>query len=108
MKKALFISSRFLYPLIGGEKIRTAQTLRHISQLYQVDVICESEEKNYNLGPLKKCINKYYHFYIPKFNHYLWTLRFLFNKEPLQVNYYYSKDIQKLIDNGRCRIDFKL
>lgn len=99
MKKALFISSRLLYPLIGGEKIRTAQTLRHLSQLYKVDVICESEEKNYTLGPLEKCINKYYHFYIPKFKHYLWTLNFLLNKDPLQVNYYYSKDIQKLIDS---------
>lgn len=98
MKKALFISSRNLYPLIGGEKIRTAQALRYLSQIYEVDVICESDEKNYDLGPLAKCIHNYYHFYIPKIRHYIWTLRFLFNKHPLQVNYYYSKDIQKLID----------
>lgn len=98
MKKALFISSRPLYPLIGGEKIRTAQALQHISKLYKVDVICESTEKEYELGYLSKYINKYFHFYIPKYKNYLWTLRFLFNKDPLQVNYYYSKDIQRLID----------
>lgn len=99
MKKALFISSRELFPIIGGEKIRTAQSLNFLSKIYEVDVICQSENKDFNLGPLKKCINKYFHFYIPHYKHYLWTLRFLLNSHPLQVNYYYSSKIQKLIDN---------
>lgn len=98
MKKALFVSSRELFPLIGGEKIRTAQSLKFLSNLYQVDVICESERKEYDLGFLKKHINKYYHFFVPKYKHYLWTTRFLFNHDPLQVNYYYSKEIQKKVD----------
>lgn len=98
MKKALFISSRSLFPLVGGEKIRTAQSLRFLSRCYDVDVVCISTDKMYELGDLEACISNYYHFYVPGRLHYLWTLRFLFNSDPLQVNYYYSKNIQAFID----------
>ena len=33
MKKALFISSRPIYPIIGGDQIRTAQQLDYLLQL---------------------------------------------------------------------------
>ena len=97
MKKALFISSRELYPLVGGEKIRTAQQLEFLAKEYSVDVICMSENKEYNLGTLKQYISNYYHFCVPKWKNILWTLRFLFNQKPLQVNYYYSTKINKFI-----------
>lgn len=99
MKKALFISSRPLFPLVGGERIRTAQSLRFLSKLCTVDVICMSNQREYDLGNLKSCIHSYYHFYVPNKLHYFWTLRFLVNSDPLQVNYYYSTKIQKFIDH---------
>lgn len=105
MKKALFISSRELFPIIGGEKIRTAQQLELLSKLYIVDVICISENSKYNLGPLKKYINEYFHFYTPKWKNIINTLFFLFNKKPLQVNYYYSNKIQKFINENINKYD---
>ncbi len=100
MKKALFISSRELFPIIGGEKIRTAQQLEFLSKLYNVDVICLSDNPNINLGPLRKFIKEYHHYYIPKWKNFLHTLKFIFNKKPLQINYYYLEEIQQFIDKN--------
>lgn len=38
MKKVLFISSRPIYPVIGGDQIRTSQQLEYLVQRYIVDV----------------------------------------------------------------------
>ena len=43
MKKVLFISSRPIYPVIGGDQIRTSQQLEYLVQRYIVDVIYLSE-----------------------------------------------------------------
>lgn len=105
MRKALFISSRELYPIIGGEKIRTAQQLEFLSKDYDVDVICMSESKTYNLGYLREYIHTYYHFYVPKWKNLLWTLRSIFNNKPLQVNYYYSGKIDNFIQRNINKYD---
>jgi len=98
MKKVLFISSRPIYPVIGGDQIRTSQQLEYLVQRYIVDVIylsensLEDQTKKY-LPAVRnvKC------FRLSKFKSYFQTLCFLFNKLPLQVNYYYDKRVYKYI-----------
>lgn len=100
MKKVLFISSRPLYPIISGIQIRTAQQLEFLMQRYNVDVIYQSEETGGEklIREQLPRVGKIICFKLPKWKSYLQTLRFLFNRLPLQVNYYYEKKIQTYID----------
>ena len=100
MKKVLFISSRPLYPIISGIQIRTVQQLEFLMQRYNVDVIYQSEETGGEKLVREQLprVRKIICFKLPKWKSYLQTLRFLFNRLPLQVNYYYEKKIQTYID----------
>ena len=95
-KKVLFISSRPIYPIIGGDQIRTAQQLNFLLQRYVVDVVYQTpcEVKDYIPN-----VQKIRGFKVPKWVCYMQTLRFLFNRLPLQVNYYYNNKMKKYIDS---------
>ncbi len=98
-KKVLFISSRPIYPIIGGDQIRTAQQLNFLLQKYDVDVIYQSPVKEDKLFQYyEPAVKHAVCFRVPKWLCYLQTLRFLFNKLPLQVNYYYNMEMQKYIE----------
>ena len=99
-KKVLFISSRPIYPIIGGDQIRTAQQLEFLLQKYDVDVIYQSDKNNdESLRMNLPKVHKITCFEIQKSQYYRQALRFLFNKLPLQVNYYYNKPVQQYIDS---------
>lgn len=98
MKKALFISSKRIYPIICGGQIRTEQQLEFLSKIYDVDVVFISELKNPEIEPYYCFAKKVTYFYRPGFKCVLGTLRFLFNKFPLQVNYFYDKQMKAYID----------
>lgn len=105
-KRLLFISSRPIYPITGGDQIRTAQQLELLLERFDVDVIYISavgEE-----GSIRKFhpnIGEVYRFDSGRLRHYLQTMRFLFNGLPLQVNYYYDKRVAKKIDSIIGRYD---
>lgn len=104
-KRALFISSRELYPVIGGDRIRTAQQLEFLSKMYQVDVACVSDRPEYDLGSLKGLIQTYRHFYMPKWKNVLCTLRAGLNSLPLQVNYYFNNHLAQFIEEHVTEYD---
>jgi glycosyltransferase involved in cell wall biosynthesis len=99
MKKILLLTSRLPYPPIGGDKLKNFNLIKILSKYYKVYVIVitdeildkESEEflKNYT----------YYYkiFTRSKFMYLLSLGKSFFNNKPLQVNYYYFKDIKKYI-----------
>lgn len=95
-KKLLFISSRPLYPILGGDQIRTVQQLDLLKERFDVDVLyMTSPTDGADLQIYDNGINKSMPIRISKFKHIIQTLRFLFNSLPLQVNYYYSKSVDK-------------
>lgn len=107
MKKVLFISSRPIYPIIGGDQIRTAQQLEFLLQRYEVDVVYQTPNKaNKLIQDYVPAVRRVTYFQVPKWLCYVQTLRFLFNKLPLQVNYYYSIAIKKYIDS--CIQDYDI
>ena len=99
MQKLLFISSRPIYPIVGGDQIRTAQQLDFLVERYDVDVLYQSEQ--FAGQDLVKqsvpSVHKVICFRLPKWKSYLWTLRFLFNRLPLQVNYYYDNKVARYV-----------
>lgn len=100
MKKLLFISSRPLFPIVGGDQIRTVQQLDLLKERFIVDVIYmtpndDDESENNKIDGVRNI----YRFKIGKITSILQTLRFIFNKLPLQVNYYYNTKVQQTIDS---------
>lgn len=97
--RILFISSRPLYPIIGGDQIRTVQQLDFLKERFQVDILyITPDDKDLIIEKSENDINTIYRFQVGKFKSFIQTLRFLFNKLPLQVNYYYNNKIAKTID----------
>lgn len=98
MQKVLFISSRPLFPIVGGDQIRTVQQLEFLLQRYRVDVLylTESKERDVTKEHLP-AVGNVFCFHILKWRCYWQTLRFLFNAKPLQVNYYHNKRTQRFV-----------
>ncbi len=100
MQKVLFISSRPIYPIIGGDQIRTAQQLELLIQKFDVDVIyLTPHTKNVSIKDYVPKVRNEYRFYVPKYKSYLNSLMFLFNNLPIQVNYYYNRKVAEFIDS---------
>lgn len=109
MQKVLFLSSRPIYPIMGGDQIRAAQQLEFLVQRYKVDVIYQAEyfvEQEEPVSKYQPSINKAVCFSLPKWKSYLHTLRFLCNRLPLQVNYYYDSRIKRYIEAHCSEYDF--
>lgn len=107
MKKILFISTRPIFPVLGGDQIRTVQQLKFLLQRYMVDIIyLYSDNKNDNLlkASLSE-INNIKSFRLPRWKSCLYTLRFLINTLPLQVNYYYDTNLKRYIDKHALEYD---
>ncbi len=107
MQRVLFITSRPIYPIVGGDQIRTAQQLEFLLQRYEVDVLYQSEQ--FAGQDLVKqnapSVHKVICFRLPRWKSYLQTLLFLFNRLPLQVNYYYDRRIAQYIRRHKSEYD---
>lgn len=100
MRKLLFISSRPLYPIVGGDQIRTVQQLELLKERFEVDIVYLSpDQKDIKPQDNEDGINKVYRFEINKYKSVFQTLKFLFNSLPLQVNYYYNAKVANIINN---------
>lgn len=106
--KALFISSRPLYPVIGGDQIRTVQQLTLLEEYYNVDVIYMCSGNSSTNDTLLS--SKHPHIGIKKFEvsklrNIISALSFLFNSLPIQVNFYYNKAIMEYIAKNQNNYD---
>jgi len=99
--KLLLISSRLPYPPIGGDKLKSYNLLKILSSHFDVHLVIITDEiliKEAELE-LKKYTKSIKVFRKRKYRFYINLLKFLFNFLPLQVNYYYFKDVQKYIND---------
>ena len=100
-KKILFLTSRLPYPPIGGDRLKNFWLLKILSKKHKVHLVSivdnelpvEFSKWAEGLGITYKIFKK------KKFEFYKNALNFIFNKLPIQVNYYYFKDIQEYIDS---------
>lgn len=97
-KKLLFISSRPIFPIIGGDQIRTKQQLELLCEHFEVDVLYMTNPGDtVDLKKYMHGIGRVFKVIVPRYKHLLQTLGFFFNTKPLQVNYYRSKKVINLI-----------
>jgi len=94
------IASRIPYPPISGATLKNLNLLRILSRHYNVSLVIVSDEKLSKEARenLEKYCRELKVFYKP-----VWSLAFaaaktFFTGDPLQVNYYYFKDVQKYIN----------
>ena len=104
MKKILFISTRFPFPVFGGDKLRSFDILEFLSKKNQVDLVCLGEKENILKKNLNFCKNiKVFHlnFFTRIFNSIFSFLKL----EPLQIGFYISNEMKNYIDSVEDKYD---
>jgi len=107
MKKILMLTSRLPYPPFGGDKLKNFNLLKILSKHYEVYLVTVTSEKldEKTRKVLEKYTTSYKIFEKSKLNFIFPASKIFFNKEPLQVNYYYFKDVQNYIDSISKEMD---
>lgn len=106
--KCLLLLPRPVFPLVSGYSLKNYNLVKVLAMQYEVhlviitsDKILEDEMNFYQILGVHVQTYK-----ISKLNSYVRTLRGFFSKRPLQISYYYDKQLQKrlmpLIEN--CQI----
>ncbi|EFD1021143.1 glycosyltransferase family 4 protein [Escherichia coli] len=101
MKKILVITPRFPYPVVGGDRLRIYEICKVLAKYYSVTLVslCENYlEMNY-IVPDDKVFSSVHRVYLPKWKSYLNCLLSLSSSKPLQVAYYQSKQLKKLVES---------
>ena len=101
MKKLLFLSSRLPYPPIGGDRLKSYWLLKILSKHFKVHLVSLTDTKApkefYEWA--KEIGLSYKIFQKRKRQFYFNSLKgLMINKLPLQVNYYYFKEVQDYIN----------
>jgi len=99
--KLLFLSSRIPYPPVGGDRLTSYWLLKILSKHFKVHLVSLTDTKAPKefYGWAKEIGISYKIFQKRKKQFYFNTLKGLMvNKLPLQVNYYYFKDVQDYIN----------
>jgi len=99
--KLLFLTSRLPYPPIGGDRLKNYWLLKILSKHFKVHLVSIAEEdipkQFYDWA--KKIGITYKIFRKSKRDFYFNAFKGLFNNLPLQVNYYYFKDVQEYVNS---------
>lgn len=98
-KKILMISYRFPWPENkGGYNLRVLNFAKILKEEYDVSLLTliENKKEEENIECLKKenIFEEIIYFYHPQFQEYKNALQGVFSKLPLQVAYYFSKEIK--------------
>lgn len=107
-KRVLLLCSRAPYPLVGGDKIRYHTIISILSERYDVDVVYLTDQKKIiSPSPNERSkIGLYRAFYQSKLKSAgitFWNL--LWNRLPLQVNYYKNSALQQWLDQNYSQYD---
>ncbi|MDW8464049.1 MAG: glycosyltransferase [Geminocystis sp.] len=97
--KILFLSSRLPYPPIGGDRLKNYWSLKILSKHFKVHLVSLTDIDVPNGFYKFAEENKYSHkiFKKHKLLHYWNSIKGIFSKYPIQVNYYYFQDVQDYI-----------
>ena len=98
MKKILFISTRYPFPVLGGDKIRAVEIIKFLSKKNKVDLVCLTN-KNQILNKHSKICNDIKIFKISLIERFLFTIFSLLKIEPLQIGFYKSNSMRKHIND---------
>ena len=99
-KKILIITSRFPFPLDKGDKLRMYHQIKDLSHYHDIYLVSINSDQKINKKDLQE-INKYCKKVIVinlnKITIIYNLIQSIIKKEPLQLGYFYSKNIHKKI-----------
>jgi len=94
--RILFLTSRFPYPPLGGDRLRAYHIIKHLlKQGHEVDLLSLSDSS----VRLTESFPKGKVVFLGKSSSYLNCLRGLFSREPLQIWYFRSAEMRKAVRN---------
>ncbi len=104
MKKILFISTRFPFPILGGDKLRLFDILEFLSKKNQVDLVCLGEKNNIPKKNLTFCKNIKV-FQLDFLSRIINSFFSFFKLEPLSNGFHLSNEMKNYIDNIEHKYD---
>ena len=104
MKKILFISTRFPFPILAGDKLRLFYILEFLSKKNQVDLVCLGEKNKISKKNLTFCKNiKVFHLnFLSRIINSFFSLLKL---KPLSNGFHLSNEMKNYIDNIEHKYD---
>ena len=109
-KKILVLTSRFPYPVIGGDRLRIYNQCKELSKYYDLTLLslCDSKDELIMPVPEDGVFKSVKRIYLPKWRSYLNSLFALFASKPLQVAYYESRAYQYSVNELLAEHDLAL
>ena len=106
--KILFLTSRFPFPPIGGDKLRTFNFIKYLKKNHYLTLISlienERELALERIANYQQYYDKLITVQLPKSKSYKNCLKGLFSQVPLQIHYYFSErmkeEVAKELQNG--------
>ena len=104
MKKILFISTRFPFPILGGDKLRLFDILEFLSKKNQVDLVCLGEKNKIPKKNLTFCKNiKVFH--LDFLSRIINSFFSLLKLKPLSNGFHLSNEMKNYIDDIEHKYD---
>jgi len=104
MKKILFISTRFPFPILGGDKLRLFDILEFLSKKNQVDLVCLGEKNKIPKKNLTFCKNiKVFH--LDFLSRIINSFFSLLKLKPLSNGFHLSNEMKNFIDDIEHKYD---
>jgi hypothetical protein len=104
MKKILLITTRYPFPILGGDKERFVGIAKTLAKKNQIDIVSISK-KNHKKNYENNLSHKIVVFKINFFLRVLYSIFFLFRANPMQVSFYYSAVVKQYIEKIMHKYD---
>ena len=104
MNKILFITTRYPFPIFGGDKLRSFDILEFLSKKNQVDLVCLGEKNEIARRDFAFCRNVKV-FYLNFFSRIINSIFSFLKLEPLQNGYYLSNEMKNYINSVEDKYD---
>lgn len=99
-EKCLLILSKPPYPAIGGDRVKNFHIIKILNRHYDLSLLIITDEVINEEAErfLKDNSGSYKIFYYSKWRFYLKALLGIFSREPIQVSYYYFREVKRYVD----------
>lgn len=105
--RLLFLTSRFPYPPVGGDRLRTFAFIKYLSARHRLDLLTfyDNKSETNHLQTLAKYCENIYMFRRSNVLSCLNALKSFINRKPLQVNFYTTGRIRDFVRSISAQYD---
>ncbi|MDR3629529.1 MAG: TIGR03087 family PEP-CTERM/XrtA system glycosyltransferase [Desulfocapsaceae bacterium] len=106
--KILYLAHRVPFPPNKGDKIRSFNEIKYLSQEHEIHLACLIDDPKdvQHVSGLERFVRTIDYVLISPFRQKLKALHFFLTGQPLSVPYFYSSELQTAVDKRLAEIDF--